>query len=188
MDSSGKTLSGKVSIVTGAGRGIGKAIALLLSREGSRVVLGARSESELKAVEEEIRQQGGEALVVPTDLARDEELERLVAKSLAEWGSIDHLINNAGWGKTAPVTRARASDWDQTFRVNLRAPMLLSQLVLPTLMAKQGGAIVNIGSISGKAGSANSAYPTSSASAAALDRRAICHTRASCGASMIGRS
>ena len=89
-------LAGKVSIVTGAGRGIGRAISLLLSRSGSRVVLAARTESQLNAVREEIRSQKGEALVVPTDLTRDEEMDRLVKKTLEEWGSIDYLINNAG--------------------------------------------------------------------------------------------
>lgn len=152
-----KTLEGKVSIVTGAGRGIGKAIALLLARSGSRVVLASRSESELHQVASEIKTQDGEALVVPTDLTRDEEITRLVKETLKRWGSIDHLINNAGWGRTAPVLKGRIEDWDRTFQVNLRAPMLLAQLVLPTLVAKGEGAIVNIGSISAKSAQANTA-------------------------------
>lgn len=152
-----KTLDGKVSIVTGAGRGIGKAIALLLARSGSRVVLASRSESELHQVASEIKTQDGEALVVPTDLTRDEEITRLVKETLKRWGSINHLINNAGWGRTAPVLKGRIEDWDRTFQVNLRAPMLLAQLVLPTLVAKGEGAIVNIGSISAKSGQANTA-------------------------------
>lgn len=152
-----KPLTGKVSIVTGAGRGIGRAISLLLGRAGSRVVLAARSESQLRAVCEEIRSQDGEALVIPTDLTRDEEMERLIAETLKEWGSIDFLINNAGWGKKGPVVKGKIKDWEQTFQVNLRAPMLLSQLVLPTLIAKRGGAIINISSISGRQGQANTA-------------------------------
>ncbi|MBI4488994.1 MAG: SDR family oxidoreductase [Deltaproteobacteria bacterium] len=152
-----KPLAGKVSIVTGAGRGIGRAVSLLLSREGSRVVLAARSESQLRAVGEEIRREGGEALVVPTDLTHDEEVERLVGETLKEWGSIDYLINNAGWGKTAPVVKAKREDLDRTLQVNLRAPMVLTQLVLPTLIARGEGAIINIGSISGKMGQANTA-------------------------------
>ncbi|MEE9143296.1 MAG: SDR family oxidoreductase, partial [Candidatus Binatia bacterium] len=152
-----KQLAGKVAIVTGAGRGIGKAISLLLSRSGCRVVLASRNESRLKSIWEEIRSQGGEALVVPTDLSRDADMERLVERTLQEWGSIDYLVNNAGWGKKAPVVKAKVEDWDRTFQVNLRAPMILSQLVLPTLIAKGEGAIINIGSISGKMGQANSA-------------------------------
>lgn len=152
-----KPLAGKVAIVTGAGRGIGRTISLLLGREGSRVVLAARSESQLRAVDEEIRRGGGEALVVPTDLTHDEDMERLVGETLKEWGSIDYLINNAGWGKTAPVVKAKKEDLDRTLKVNLRAPMVLTQLVLPTLIAKGEGAIINIGSISGKMGQANTA-------------------------------
>jgi 3-oxoacyl-[acyl-carrier protein] reductase len=152
-----KSLAGKVSIVTGAGRGIGRAISLLLARSGCRVVLASRTESELRAVNEEIQRQNGEALVIPTDLARDEEMERLVKETLNTWESIDYLINNAGWGKTVPVAKAKIEDWDQTFKINLRAPMVLSRLVLPTLIAKNEGAIVNIGSISGKMGQANAA-------------------------------
>lgn len=152
-----KPLAEKVAIVTGAGRGIGKAISLLLARSGARVVLAARSESQLRAVREEIVSQKGEALVVPTDLTRDDEIERLVREALKEWGSIDYLINNAGSGRMAPLLKARVEDWDQTFQVNLRTPMLLSKLVLPTLIEKRAGAIVNISSISGKSGQANAA-------------------------------
>jgi len=157
-----KPLAGKVSIVTGAGRGIGRAVSLLLGRSGSRVVLASRSESELRAVAGEIRSQDGEALAIPTDLTRDEEMERLVRETLREWGSIDFLINNAGWGRTAPVVKGKVEDWDRTYQVNLRAPMVLSRLVLPTLMEKGGGAIVSIGSISGRAGQANTAAYSSS--------------------------
>ncbi|MGH7829238.1 MAG: SDR family NAD(P)-dependent oxidoreductase [Candidatus Binatia bacterium] len=150
-------LSGKVSIVTGAGRGIGRAIALLLAGSGSRVVLAARSEAQLESVREEIRGQAGEALVVRTDLNCDEDMENLVSRTVKECGSIDYLINNAGWGKTAPVVKARVEDWEQTLRVNLRAPMILSKLVLPVLLEKKGGAIINIASISGKTGEASAA-------------------------------
>lgn len=157
-----KPLAGKVSIITGAGRGIGKAISLILSASGSRVVLASRNEAQLNAVAEEIRDQSSEALVVPTDLTRREEMERLVGETLKEWGSIHYLINNAGWGKKTSVLKANVEDWERTFQVNLFAPMVLSRLVLPTLIANRLGAIVNIGSISGKMGQANtSAYSAS---------------------------
>ncbi len=150
-------LAGSVSIVTGAGRGIGKAISLLLSRSGSRVVLASRNETQLRELGGEIRRSSGEALEIPTDLTRDEEVRRLIEKVLKEGGPVDYLINNAGWGKKAPLLKSRVEEWDQTFNVNVRAPMLLSQLVLPTLMAKKRGAIINIASISGKMGQANTA-------------------------------
>jgi 3-oxoacyl-[acyl-carrier protein] reductase len=150
-------LKGKVAIVTGAGRGIGRAIALALSRAGARVALAARSEAELRAVAEEIRSHDGDALVVPTDVTREDEMERLVKQTLQEWGAIDVLVNNSGWGKTTPVVNITLEDLDRTFQVNLRAPMVLCRLVLPKMIEKKSGAIVNIGSISGKAGAANTA-------------------------------
>jgi 3-oxoacyl-[acyl-carrier protein] reductase len=152
-----KPLTDKVAIVTGAGRGIGRAIALALSRAGARIVLAARSEAELRAVADEIRGQDGDALVLPTDVTRDEDMERLVDRTLKEWGSIDILVNNAGWGKTGPMANSKIEEVDRTLQVNLRATMIMTRLVLPTLLQKKGGAVINIGSISGKAGSANTA-------------------------------
>jgi NAD(P)-dependent dehydrogenase (short-subunit alcohol dehydrogenase family) len=94
---------------------------------------------------------------MPADLTRDEEVERLVATVQKQWGEVEILINNAGWGKRAPVVRANTEDWDQTFRLNLRAPMLLAKLLVPAMIEKRRGAVVNIGSISGKSGEANGA-------------------------------
>ncbi len=152
-----KVLDKKIAIVTGAGRGIGKAISLFLASAGARVLLTARTETELKSVEAEIRAAEGEARNVAADLTRDDDMQKIVDLALGEWGSIDYLINNAGWGRKGPIVKARLEDWDQTFRVNLRAPMVLSRFVLPTLLAKGEGAIINISSISGKTGQANSA-------------------------------
>ena len=150
-------LAGKAALVTGAGRGIGRAVARLLAQSGCRVVLSARSADQLKATEQEIQGQKGAAIAVPGDLTRDEDLEKLVAESRRAVGSIDILINNAGWGKRAPVVKASIEDWDQTFRVNLRAPMMLARALLPDMIAKGEGAVINIGSVSGKSGEANGA-------------------------------
>ena len=150
-------LAGKAALVTGAGRGIGRAVARLLAQSGCRVVLSARSADQLKAVEQEIQGQKGAAIAVPGDLTRDEDLEKLVAESRRAVGSIDILINNAGWGKRAPVVKASIEDWDQTFRVNLRAPMMLARALLPDMIAQGEGAVINIGSVSGKSGEANGA-------------------------------
>ena len=152
-----KSLQDKVCIVTGAGRGIGRAIALRVAEEGCRTVLAARSEDQLEAVRVEIESRGGQACPFRADLSRQEDLEALVEGTLDRFGSADFLVNNAGWGTKANVPKARVKDWEQTFRVNLLAPMILSQLVLPTLTAKQSGAIVNISSISGRAGQGGSA-------------------------------
>ena len=150
-------LEGKVAIVTGAGRGIGKAISVSLAKAGCRVVLAARTREQIEAVQKEILSQGGDALGVPTDLTADEDIQRLVEESQAQWGAVDILINNAGWGKRAPVVGASLTDWDQTFRLNLRAPMVLAKALLPNMIAKREGAVINIGSVSGKTGEANGA-------------------------------
>jgi short-subunit dehydrogenase len=147
-------LQGKVALVTGAGRGIGKAIAVSLAKSGCRLILAARTREQLDDVAKTI---GNEAVVIPTDLTRDDELDRLVEQSSKAWGSVDILINNAGWGKRAPVMRANVQDWDQTLRLNLRAPMILAQKLLPAMVAKGEGAVINIGSVSGKSGEANGA-------------------------------
>ena len=142
--------------MTGAGRGIGKAVALSLAQSGCRVILAARSREQLEEVQKEIRARGGEALVVPTDLTRDEEIQRLI-ETAQTWGAVDFLINNAGWGKRAPVIKGNVEDWDRTFGVNLRAPMILAKHLVPGMIAKGEGAVINIGSVSGKTGEANGA-------------------------------
>ena len=152
------SLEGKVAIVTGAGRGIGKAVSVALARAGCRVVLAARTREQIETVQLEIISQGGHALALPADLTVDEDIQRLVEESQAKWGAVDILINNAGWGKRAPVVSANLTDWDQTFRLNLRAPMVLAKALLPNMIAKGGeGAVINIGSVSGKTGEANGA-------------------------------
>lgn len=152
-----ETLRGRVALVTGAGRGIGKGIALTLGRSGCRVVLTARTKAELEQVEEEILSGGGEAISISADLSRDEEIARVAEQVQKAWGGVDILINNAGWGKRAAVVRGSIEDWDQTIRLNLRAPMILSKLLVPGMIAKSAGAVINIGSVSGKSGEANGA-------------------------------
>lgn len=151
------SLKGKVAVVTGAGRGIGKAISAALARAGCRVVLAARTREQIEAVQKEILSHGGDALAVPTDVTVDDDIRRLVEKSQEKWGGVDILINNAGWGKRASVVSASLTDWDQTFRVNLRTPMVLAKALLPNMIAKREGAVINIGSVSGKTGEANGA-------------------------------
>ena len=150
-------MEGRVAIVTGAGRGIGKSISASLARAGCRVVIAARTREQIEAVQKEILSHGGDALAVPTDLTVDEDIRRLVEKSQEKWGGVGILINNAGWGKRASVVSGSLTDWDQTFRLNLRAPMALAKALLPNMIAKREGAVINIGSVSGKTGEANGA-------------------------------
>ena len=121
------------------------------------MILTARTSDQLEEVQQEIATHGGEAVCIPADLTRDEEIAQLVAKSNRYWEPADILINNAGWGKRAPIVKGRQEDWDQTFRLNLRAPMILAKALLPPMVEKGNGAVINIGSISGKIGEANGA-------------------------------
>jgi 3-oxoacyl-[acyl-carrier protein] reductase len=146
-------LAGKIALVTGAGRGIGRAIAIALAKTGCEVCITARSMGQLHDVQKEISSFHGVARPIQADLTRDEDLQTLVRSC----GAIDFLINNAGWGKRAPVVRAKIDDWDQTLRLNLRAPMILAQRFLPPMIEKGEGAVINIGSVSGKTGEADGA-------------------------------
>jgi 3-oxoacyl-[acyl-carrier protein] reductase len=151
-------LAGRVALITGAGRGIGRAIALRLARAGASIALAARTTRELSAVAEAAQASGAEALVVPTDVASDQQLEGLVDTTLARFGGIDVLVNNAGGGPPrTPVVKARMLDWEWTLRVNLWATMALTKLVLPGMITRQSGAIVNICSLAGLAGKAGEA-------------------------------
>ena len=146
-------LAGKTALVTGAGRGIGRAIAVTLGKAGCTVVITARTLPEILAVQQEILTANGQAVAVQADLTSDDDLHALVQRC----GPVDFLINNAGWGKRSAVVRARVDDWDQTFRLNLRAPMILAKEFLPAMIKKGEGAVINIGSVSGKSGEANGA-------------------------------
>jgi 3-oxoacyl-[acyl-carrier protein] reductase len=146
-------LAGKTALVTGAGRGIGRAIAIALVNAGCELIISARTEAELQAVQQEVLAAHGKARIVQADLTSDDDLHRLIQSC----GPVDYLINNAGWGKRASVIRSRVDDWDQTFRLNLRAPMILAKELLPSMIKKGGGAVINIGSVSGKSGEANGA-------------------------------
>jgi len=150
-------LNGKVALVTGAGRGIGRAVALMLAKSGCRVMLSARTVEQLQAVEREIKDHNGIACALPANLTDDAAVKKLAVETRRVFGFVDILINNAGWGRRAPVTKANIDDWDQTFRLNLRAPMMLAREFLPDMIAKGAGAVINIGSVSGKTGEANGA-------------------------------
>ena len=151
------SLAGKIAIVTGAGRGIGRAVASNLAECGCRVILTARTLAQLEQVQQEISTSGAEAIAIAADLTRDDEVQRLVKESQQRMGAPDILINNAGWGKRAAVVKVALEDLDQTLRLNLRAPMILARSFVPAMIEKGEGAVINIGSISGKTGEANGA-------------------------------
>ncbi len=147
-------LQNKAAIVTGASRGIGRAIALGFAAEGARVVLAARTGTQLEETAAAIRAAGGEALAVVTDVTDEPSVQAMVAAALAAYGRIDILVNNAGGGMWRHVWRTSLETWDWLIGVNLRGPFLCTKHVWKPMLDQGGGAIVNIGSTSG-----SRAYP-----------------------------
>src|SRR5688572_11241346 len=116
----GMKLEGKVSVITGGGRGIGRAIALRFAGEGAAVINAGPTRESEEAVAEEVRNRGGRARAIVTDVADDASVERMIQAALDEFGRIDILVNNAGIaGPTAPIIRVSREDWDRTLAVNL---------------------------------------------------------------------
>ena len=146
------TLKDKVAIVTGAGRGIGRAIAKALAGEGATVALAARSRADLEAVKAEIEEIGGAALVVPTDVTQEAAVKNLVAVMRGESGRLDILINNAGIASRRPLAQTTTDEWDRMMAVNARGPFLLCREALPLLKASAEGVIINISSVVGVKG------------------------------------
>lgn len=158
-------LMGKVALVTGAGRGIGRAIALTLSRAGAKIAITARSENELDEVAGLVAKEGKQCLKIAADLADRETPEKLIAQVDQEIGPIDILVNNAGVGSSAnpkPVVEFDDAFWDLTLLVNLTAPYLLCKAVLPSMLSRRYGRIINIASINGKVPSLHGAAYTAS--------------------------
>lgn len=146
-------LTGQVALITGASRGIGRAIALRLARAQATVVLMARTASDLDAAASEIQTVGGEVVVMPCDVTHDEQVATLVPAAISQLGHLDILVNNAGGGiPRTPIVKSRLSDWEWTLRVNLWATMHLTRLVLPEMIARRSGAIINITSLAGLTG------------------------------------
>jgi len=155
-----KLLQDRVALVTGAGRGIGRAIALAFAAEGAKLALTARTVSELDELVATIRSAGGTALALPADLADRAVPSRLVAEVEKGLGPIEILVNNAGIGSSAgpsPVVDFSDEFWEQTLMVNLTAPYQLSKAVLPGMLAKKWGRIIMIASINGKIGALHGA-------------------------------
>jgi NADP-dependent 3-hydroxy acid dehydrogenase YdfG len=140
-------LDGQVAIVTGAGRGIGRAVAQALAAEGAAVALAARTRAELAAAAAEIRDAGGRTLAVPTDVTSERAVVALVDQTLGEFERVDVLVNAAGTATFGPVAEAKTDDWDAMLAVNLRAVMLCCRAVLPVMSRQQRGTIVNVASI-----------------------------------------
>ncbi len=155
-------LEGKVAIVTGAGRGIGRSIALTLARSGVRVSLAARSEAQLGAVRAEIQAFGGDAASFPTDVSREADVIALIRDTLKHFDQLDILVNNAAIGVFGPLVEATADQWDQVMAVNARGPFLMCREAIPYLKQQERSFIINISSAVGIKGYPNQALYTAS--------------------------
>ncbi len=143
-------LDKKVAIITGASKGIGKATALALAGAGARLVLAARTSDDLEQVITLLRQNGTEAISVPTDITQKESVERLIQRTLETYQQVDILVNSAGGGRFGPVMDFAPEDWDSVLNVNLKGVYLCSKYVLPPMLAEGQGQIINILSIAAK--------------------------------------
>ncbi len=147
-----KDLKGKTAVVTGASRGLGPYIARALAGEGMHLVLAARSASELEDVAASLRAGGAQAIAVPANVAAAADREALVAAAGREFGAVDVLVNNAGIERTYPYHLIDPVDIEHIIAVNLTAPMLLTRSVLPGMLERRRGHVVNVSSIAGKVG------------------------------------
>src|SRR5262245_27830184 len=143
-------LKGRHALVTGGGRGIGRATALALARAGASVTLSARTKGEIDAVAEEVRALGGKALAVPADVGRAEDVRALFAAARQGLGAVDILVNGAGIAPSAPLPRTTDDMWNQVLAVNLSGVFYGLREALPEMTSRGWGRVVNIASIAGK--------------------------------------
>jgi len=151
-------LSGRVALVTGGSRGIGRAISRHLARSGAAVAVNYRQSAEqAKSILKEIEQAGGRAIAVHGDVRLPEDTERMVEETIDGLGRLDILVNNAGFNRDTLLLRMSLSDWDEVMELNLRAVFLCTKASLKPMMRQRWGRIINIGSVSGLAGNAGQA-------------------------------
>jgi NAD(P)-dependent dehydrogenase (short-subunit alcohol dehydrogenase family) len=164
-------LTGKVAIITGGGKGIGKAIAMGLAECGAQMVLAARDKHALDQVVDEIKQKGGRAMSIPTDLMVNDQIDNLVETTLNTYGRIDILVNNAARSFLRPLMELREDGWDKIFGTNCKAVFLLSRAVARIMSEKGGGRIINITTIGAVRGGAGmGAYHASKAALSMLTK------------------
>ena len=145
-----RLLEGRIALVTGASRGIGRAIARTLGRMGAMLSLCARDSQKLQSARQELEAEGAKVLALPADVSRPDELISLVQTTERSLGPIEILVNNAGIGHFAPIQEASEADWDATLDTNLKAVFLLSKAVAPGMISRRSGHIINIASLAGK--------------------------------------
>ena len=145
-------LQGKVAFITGASGGIGGAVARLFAQEGADVALAARTVDKMEAVAADIRKLGRKALVCRCDVLKDEDILKAIRAAVKELGPIDILVNNAGIVSFEPVHKLPDEVWNRTMQINAKAPFTAIREVLPSMMERKWGRIINVASVSGKIG------------------------------------
>src|SRR2546425_3967565 len=144
-------LRDKVAVVTGGGRGIGRAIALAYAREGADLVLASRSKEALEETRAMVEALGRKALVVPTDIRQEESVRKLAEQAVSAFGNIDILVNNSGiGGPTATLWEISPAEWEETFAVNVTGTYLCCRAFLPGMIERRSGCIVILSSMTGK--------------------------------------
>jgi NAD(P)-dependent dehydrogenase (short-subunit alcohol dehydrogenase family) len=143
---------GKVAIVTGASSGIGRATALALAGQGACVALASRNGEALAGLAEELKRQGQQVIVIPTDVTRQEQVEALVKEVIAQWGRVDILVSNAGEYIRAPITELNPADLQRSLDINFFGGVYCVKAVLPHMLAQKSGHIVFVTSMDGKIG------------------------------------
>jgi meso-butanediol dehydrogenase/(S,S)-butanediol dehydrogenase/diacetyl reductase len=144
----------KIAIVTGAGKGIGRAIAMRLAAEGATVIVSDLMEKDAQNVAAEIKTQGGKAIALQADATKEDDVNRMVRKAVETYGQIDILVNNVGGGAGGPavVIKTSTENWDRTVEITLKSTFLCSRAVAQEMVKRKQGRIINISSISGKLG------------------------------------
>jgi NADP-dependent 3-hydroxy acid dehydrogenase YdfG len=172
-------LTNKVVVISGAGRGVGRSIALALAPEKTRLVLVARTITELEEVKVQVEELDGTAIVCPTDISDPHQIQVMADDALKAFQTVDVIINNAGWSPPLrPIQDTTIEDWNYVLNVNARGTFLITKAFLPTLLAKQNGHVINISSVTGVRGVATaSAYCMSKAAQLAFGQSLLAEVR-----------
>jgi NAD(P)-dependent dehydrogenase (short-subunit alcohol dehydrogenase family) len=168
---SGKELKGRVALITGAGSGIGRAIALLFAREGAKIVVADISEADGEKSVELIKKADGEGVFVKGDVSKAEVARRMTDAAVGEYGRLDILCNNAGIESVGTVVDVGEEKWDKVINVNLKGAFLCSKYAIPKIIESGGGVVINIASVLGLIGSkGEAAYCASKGAIVSLTR------------------